>query len=211
MTSPRSPAAILLAAGASSRMGTPKALLPTADDIPLAARQLLTLHHAGYAPLLLVTGRHDAEIRAALTSLPSLSALPVTFLYNSDWPQGRLTSVQAALRALLALPSPPPAALILPVDAAGIAPATFAAIRTAWQTTPDPDHPIRPTYDTQKGNALLLPAPLFPQVLALPPSDRLDRWARPLSRPLPLPDPALLANYNTPSAWSSRPSCRPPS
>ena len=97
------PAAILLAAGASSRMGTPKALLPTSDNLPLAARQLLTLHDAGYSPLLLVTGRHDPEIRAALSSLsslPSFSSLPITFIYNPDWPQGRLTSVHAALRAL---------------------------------------------------------------------------------------------------------------
>ena len=71
-------------------MGTPKALLPTSDNLPLAARQLLTLHDAGYSPLLLVTGRHDPEIRAALSSLQSLSSLPLTFIYNPDWPQGQI-------------------------------------------------------------------------------------------------------------------------
>ncbi|MBQ9343980.1 MAG: nucleotidyltransferase family protein [Kiritimatiellae bacterium] len=197
-------AAILLAAGASSRMGTPKALLPTTDGLPLAARQLLLLHEAGFSPLILVAGKHHDRIRDALAGLPSLHDTPFRLIDNQAWPTGRLSSVQAGLRALSAST---PAALLLPVDAAGIRLDTFRAIRDAWLAVASayPAQPIRPFCNGQKGNALLVPAALFKAVLALPPDARLDEWARPRAWPLPLHDPALLANYNTPADWAARP------
>ena len=42
------PAGIVLAAGASRRMGTPKALLPTPSGLPLAAHQAARLRAAGW-------------------------------------------------------------------------------------------------------------------------------------------------------------------
>ena len=44
-------AAVLLAAGESTRMGEPKALLPWGGQ-PLIAHQVAALHEAGYAPLV---------------------------------------------------------------------------------------------------------------------------------------------------------------
>ena len=49
---------LVLAAGASSRMGRPKALLPTMDGRPLAVWQADRLRAAGCAEVLIVIGSH---------------------------------------------------------------------------------------------------------------------------------------------------------
>jgi molybdenum cofactor cytidylyltransferase len=57
--------AIALAGGESSRIGTPKALLRAGDET-FIGRILSTLVAAGIDDLVVVTGPHDAEIRAEL-------------------------------------------------------------------------------------------------------------------------------------------------
>lgn len=192
-------AGVVLSGGASSRMGSPKALLPVAGGMPLAARQALTLHEAGCSPVCLVTGRHDAEIRAALGAVGALASIGLEIHENSDWAQGRATSVQRALRAVGGRAA---AALLMPVDAVGIRADTLAAVVAAFREG-DGTRPLRPTYDGQKGNALLIPAARFAEVLALPADARIDAWAAPLAVPVPCDDPALLANCNTPADWAA--------
>src|SRR5690606_22119320 len=58
-------AAIVLAAGASSRMGRPKALLPWGDRT-LLEHELATLDEAGVTEVVVVIGRHAQQIRRAL-------------------------------------------------------------------------------------------------------------------------------------------------
>ena len=65
---PRVVAGILLAAGAATRMGRTKQLLPV-DGVPMVRRAAETLRAAGCAPLIVVTG-HDADaVEAALDGL----------------------------------------------------------------------------------------------------------------------------------------------
>ena len=59
-------AGIVLAAGASQRMGRPKALLPVAAGVPLAARQADVLRAGGCEPVAVVLGAEIARIRAGL-------------------------------------------------------------------------------------------------------------------------------------------------
>ena len=52
--------AMVLSAGESSRMGSPKALLRDSDDRPFVARVVRTLLSAGLTDVLVVTGaQHD--------------------------------------------------------------------------------------------------------------------------------------------------------
>ena len=54
---------IVLAAGDSVRMGSPKALLPSPDGRPFVTRIVQTLREAGIVDLVVVTGRdHDALV-----------------------------------------------------------------------------------------------------------------------------------------------------
>ena len=101
-----SPAGIVLAAGASRRMGTPKALLPTPSGLPLAAHQA-------------------ARLRAALP--PTIPAIE-----NPRWTEGRATSLQAAAAAI----SDAAGWLFLPVDAVGIRLETLQALLAAARWNP---------------------------------------------------------------------------
>ncbi len=87
-----STAAILLAAGASSRMGQPKALLEWRGQ-PLVAAQVAALRAAGCDPLIVVLGSQAHQIRAVLPH----AAQPVT---NHAWRQGRAGSIRAGARAI---------------------------------------------------------------------------------------------------------------
>ena len=120
------PAGIVLAAGASRRMGTPKALLPTPSGLPLAAHQAARLRTAGCAPAAVVIGSAADAVRAALPpTLPTIE--------NPRWSQGRATSLQAAVSAL------PDATgwLFLPIDAIGIRLETLQALLAAATWSPD--------------------------------------------------------------------------
>lgn len=185
---PSPPAGVVLSGGASRRMGRPKALLPWGGGT-LAEAQLAALETAGCVPCRIVTGAHDAPIRAALGG--------ERCIFNARWEEGRATSLQAALRAL------PRASgwLFLPVDAAGVRPATLRALLHAARSSPA--EAWRPCCNGRPGYALWIPSALFRGILSLPPDARLDEWAAPRARRLECGDPALLRNLNTPEDWET--------
>ncbi len=179
-------AGIVLSGGASRRMGAPKALLPDPAGTPFVLAQLRLLADAGCSPLAVVAGLHAPRIRPLLPPAADL-------LENPRWPLGRMTSVQTAVRAYPAAP----AFLLLPVDAPGIAPATVRALLAA--ASADPTTPWRPLHRGQPGYLLWLPAPFAKTLLDLPPDVRLDAAVAPHAQTLPLDDPALRRNLNTPA------------
>ncbi len=87
-------AAILLAAGASTRMGRPKQLLDWAGQ-PLLAAQVEALLSAGCAPVIVVVGAHERLVRAALPDHPSVRCVA-----NHAWREGRAGSVRMGARAV---------------------------------------------------------------------------------------------------------------
>src|SRR5438094_7956696 len=95
-----STAAIILAAGSSSRMGAGrhKLLLPLGDRSVLAHVLEATL--ASHArPIILVLGHEAEQVRASIfqyTTHPS-----ITLVENSDYLQGMSTSLRVGLQALV--------------------------------------------------------------------------------------------------------------
>ena len=122
-------AVAILAAGASSRMGRPKPLLPLGDSTYLETL-VATVSAAGARPLV-VLGAGADEIRSGA----DLSGAET--VENTEWRQGMLSSVQAAVRHLqedetvLAL-------LLVPVDQPRIAGGTFRQVIGAWRERPAP-------------------------------------------------------------------------
>ncbi|MDG1840624.1 MAG: nucleotidyltransferase family protein [Dehalococcoidia bacterium] len=85
---------ILLAGGASTRMGSPKQLIKWGDTT-LIEWEINELTCAGIARPVVVLGNNSSEI------INTISGLDCTVVINSQWEQGRSTSLRAGARALL--------------------------------------------------------------------------------------------------------------
>src|SRR5512134_399387 len=86
--------AVLLAAGAGSRLGgRPKALLEL-GGVPLVLRQLIALSGAGVDEVAVVLGHHGEAIEAAVRPFP------ITLVKNPSPDDGQVSSVRLGLAAL---------------------------------------------------------------------------------------------------------------
>lgn len=85
--------AVVLAAGASSRMGQPKQALVFGGET-LLHRAVRLAHEAGCAPVVVVTGALDAKLRALVADLPHVA------VHNPAWATGLGSSIKAGLAAL---------------------------------------------------------------------------------------------------------------
>lgn len=98
-------ASILLAAGASSRLGKPKQLLQIGGE-SLLRRTARFAVEAGCSPNIVVLGAFAEELRLELDSLA------VEIVINADWRKGMGSSLGVAMYSLLQR-SPVPAAVLL--------------------------------------------------------------------------------------------------
>ncbi|RRO15748.1 nucleotidyltransferase family protein [Saccharopolyspora rhizosphaerae] len=122
----KTPAGVVLAAGAGRRFGKPKALVEHRGRL-LVDRAAEVLADAGCDPVVVVLGAAADEVRQRA------ELRGVTTVVNPDWPTGMGSSLRTALDALRG--SEAPAALVLPVDMPGIGPE--AVRRVAELTAPD--------------------------------------------------------------------------
>jgi molybdenum cofactor cytidylyltransferase len=100
---------ILLAAGGSSRLGTPKQLLPLDGDTLLgrAARAALATRADR---VVVVLGAH------ADACLATLTGLAVEIVVNTAWAEGQASSLRAGLAQLLSAGPVPDAAIVMLCD-----------------------------------------------------------------------------------------------
>jgi CTP:molybdopterin cytidylyltransferase MocA len=101
-------AGLVLAAGESTRLGRPKALLEI-DGERLVDRALRVLHEAGCTPVYVVAGA------VPLANLPARDCALVTVVDNPDWATGMGSSVRRGLAAITE-----DAVVIMVVDTPGI-------------------------------------------------------------------------------------------
>ena len=96
---------IILAAGASTRMGTPKQLLTyrgrsfirhITESAICASQQRFAIASA-CQPIAVVLGAHAERIK------PEISHLPIQIVENQQWAEGMSTSIRVGLEALLAM------------------------------------------------------------------------------------------------------------
>ena len=86
--------ALVLAAGASTRLGSPKQLI-IYQGAPLVRRAAIAAVDAGATQVVVVLGANESLIRPVLQGLAS-----VTTIMNADWASGMSSSLAAGLRAL---------------------------------------------------------------------------------------------------------------
>jgi len=86
-------AGVILAAGGSERLSTPKQLLNWQGK-PFVCQVAQQALEAGLAPLIVVTGAYHGQV------VQALAGLPVEIVHNADWQQGQSTSMKAGLKSL---------------------------------------------------------------------------------------------------------------
>jgi molybdenum cofactor cytidylyltransferase len=86
-------AAIVLAAGLSSRMGSNKLLAPV-NGVPLLRRTVEAAVAAHLEPVIVVTGHEAKEVEQAL------AGLPVRFVSNPRYAEGQSTSLRLGVQAV---------------------------------------------------------------------------------------------------------------
>jgi molybdenum cofactor cytidylyltransferase len=87
-------AAIVLAAGESSRMQGINKLLIEVNGVPLIRRTLIGLSGAGVDEVVVVLGHEAQRVQ------PLVEDFPLTVVVNPDYHEGQMTSVECGLRAL---------------------------------------------------------------------------------------------------------------
>jgi len=151
---------ILLAAGASRRMGSPKALLPFGTGTVL--EECVARLHEGFVERVIVVLGSDAErIRV---SLPTLFAEEgVEAVFNERHASGMLSSVQCGVRAADA--DVADGFLLSLLDQPFVRGATIRAVVEAFRSTER--RIVVPTFGGQRGHPICLAASLRDAILAL--------------------------------------------
>ena len=184
--------AVILAAGESSRMGRPKALLPVAGGEPFVARIARVLGEGGAGPLLVVT---RAELAVALQSAVPGAAIVV----NPDPARGQLSSLQCALAAL---GQDPAAVIVTLADVPLVSPETVRSLIGAWRTSRAPL--VWPSHRGRHGHPVVFAPPLLEALRTADPAP----GARPVVRrfapsavTVEVADAAVLLDVDTPGEY----------
>lgn len=155
MSSRPNVAAVVLAAGGSTRLGQPKQLL-NLDGYPLLSRTLDLVRASQLSPRIIVLGGYADEVRARVP----LDGF--TIVENTDYQQGQSTSLIAGLKAL-----PPDVAGVVVVlgDQPLLPPGLLDKLVNHFD--PETVVAVRPRYAEGPGNPVLLSRVLFPELLEL--------------------------------------------
>ena len=184
-------AAVVLAAGAARRMGRPKVSLRLGGETFLE-RIARTCAAGGVGRGLVVTGAG-----------PPPQRLPPGFerVHNPRWPEGILSSVQAAVRALGERRGID-ALLLVPVDCPAFAAATVAALVAAWRACAAPV--LVPTWQGRRGHPTLFARGTWPALLAAPAGEGARAVVRAHAgslREVAVDDPFVVRDVDTPAEY----------
>ena len=168
---------VLLAAGASQRLGEPKALVDLGGQSPLSRLTAAGTSVCDEAPIC-IAGVHFEEILAAAPS-------GLEVIQHTGWSAGRTSSIQAAQRA-----RPERDLLIAPVDVPLVPPAVFESLRVAWQAAGSPARGwlapfVRVADKNCMGHPILIGRELASELMSLKPDEplrNLRNRAEPLLR-----------------------------
>ncbi|MCX7682664.1 MAG: HAD-IIA family hydrolase [Anaerolineae bacterium] len=185
-------AAVVLAAGASTRFGQPKQLLDWGGK-PLVAHVAEVALAAGFARVIVVLGYQAGAVRAALDTRP------VQTVMNWRWKEGMSTSVYAGL---VALPLDTEAAIFLHCDQPLVTPDLLRALVARFRESGAPI--VYPSLAGQQRTPVLFAAELFPELAAVSGDEGgralIARYAHRAAM-LPVSDARVLADIDTPADY----------
>jgi nicotine blue oxidoreductase len=132
--------AVILAAGASSRFGSPKQALLLGEVVPRVRES------AAVGALVVVLGAHEVATDAPVVRCP-------------DWATGPGASLRCGLAAL---PAGCEAAVVVLADGPDIAPAAIDRVVAAWRA--DGDEALAASYGGVRGHPVLLARSLWERI-----------------------------------------------
>jgi molybdenum cofactor cytidylyltransferase len=148
--------AIVLAAGASSRMGHNK-LVAQVDGKPMIRQVVDEVAASSAAPIVVVTGKDAASVEAAL------AGCAVRFVNNSDYSKGLSTSLKCGLNAL---PEDCDAAVIVLGDMPAVSAALIDRLIAAFNPTEGRAICLA-THGGKRGNPVLFARRFFAEMEAI--------------------------------------------
>lgn len=147
-------AAVVLAAGESSRMGQIKALLPLGRQT-LIEHVIASLRAGGVGDIVVVVGHHGPQV------LPVLRRAAVRTATNPNPRQGMFSSVRSGVRAV---PTDIQGFFLLPVDIPLVRPWTLRYLQTRF--TPAAHALVHPCFQGRRGHPPLIAGHLIAEILA---------------------------------------------
>jgi molybdenum cofactor cytidylyltransferase len=153
-----SPGAVILAAGSSSRMGSPKQTLRYKGN-SLLRRAALAALGAGCSPVIVVTGAY-AEL-----SRRELEGLDVREVLNTQWETGMASSVRAGVEGIVSADASAGAAVFMLSDQPHVTADVISGLVAAHRATGRPV--IASTYGGSFGVPALFSRTLFGELTRL--------------------------------------------
>ncbi len=183
---------IILAAGASSRMGTPKALL---DYRGTFLDRLIRVLGIATDPVIVVLGYHASEIRTAIRTSQA------RFVVNPEPERGQLSSLQTGLAAL------PPGAegfAFIPMDCPAVREETVARLAADFPARDPETLFVIPRCNSHRGHPVFAARAIAEELLALPADGKAsDVVHRHVARTqyIDVDDPGILADIDDREAY----------
>ena len=148
-------AGIILAAGASSRMGSPKALLDYRGETFI--QRLVRVLSAVCDPVIVVLGYHADALRPAISN--------ATIVVNPAPERGQLSSLQTGLAAV---PPDSEGFLFTPVDSPAVEIATVERLAAAFRHRDPTTQLVIPRYQGKRGHPVFATRAIANELSALP-------------------------------------------
>ena len=147
--------ALILAAGASRRMGSPKALLSIGETTFL--RHIVeTLAAAGITDVVVVLGADIEKIK------PTLGWFDGAIVENADWEKGQLSSIAAGMEILLR--KKVEGVILWPVDHPLIGPDLIVDMVEAFERSGRKI--VLPVFKGRRGHPVLFSSEMFPSLMS---------------------------------------------